>query len=134
MTDAVQAVQAAAIVALETHPALAQALTGVFDGPPPRAAYPYIAVADGLSTDWSTKTTTGREIRLALTIWDDGEEASRLHNLMGHAEEAIAAMARDLPGWHVSSNVFLRSFIARDPAGPWAGLVEYRIRVMKSGL
>jgi Protein of unknown function (DUF3168) len=130
MTDAVQAVQAAAIAALEAHPVLAQILTGVFDGPPVRASYPYIAAGDGLSSDWSTKTATGREIRLALTIWDDGEEASRLHNLMGHAEEAIAAMARDLPGWRVASNVFLRSFIARDPAGPWAGLVEHRIRIL----
>lgn len=130
MTDAVQAVQIAAVAALEAHPVLAQTLAGVFDGPPPRAGFPYIAVANGLSTDWSTKTATGREIRLALTIWDDGEEASRLHNLMGHAEEAIAAMARDLPGWRVASNVFLRSLVARDPAGPWAGLVEHRIRIL----
>ncbi len=130
MSDAVQAVQTAAVTALQTHPVLAQTLTGVFDGPPPRAAYPYISVADGLSSDWSTKTAKGREIRLAITIWDDGEEASRLHNLMGHAEEAIAAMARDLPGWRVASNVFVRSLIARDAAGPWAGLVEHRIRIL----
>ena len=57
-------------------------------------------------------------------------EASRLHVFMGHAEDAIAAMARDLPAWRVASNVFLRSLVARDPAGPWAGLVEYRIRVL----
>ncbi len=130
MSNAVTSVQAAAIAALETHPVLAQTLTGIYDGPPPRAAYPYIAITDGLSSDWSTKTQTGREIRLAITVWDDGEEATRLHNLMGHAEEAIAAMARDFAGWHVASNVFTRSLIARDPAGPWAGLVEYRIRML----
>ena len=90
--------QTAIIAALEAHPVLSAELTGVYDGPPPRAAYPYISVADGLATDWSTKTATGREIRLALTVWDDGEEASRLHILMGHAEDAVAAMARDLPG------------------------------------
>jgi Protein of unknown function (DUF3168) len=130
MTDAVQAVQIAAVAALETHPVLAQSLTGVFDGPPVRASYPYVSIADGLSSDWSTKTETGREIRLAFTIWDDGEQAARLHNLMGHAEEAIAAMARDLPGWRVASNVFLRSLIVRDAAGPWAGLLEHRIRII----
>ena len=130
MSDAVQAVQTAIIAALEAHPVLSAELTGVYDGPPPRAAYPYISVADGLATDWSTKTATGREIRLALTVWDDGEEASRLHILMGHAEDAVAAMARDLPGWRVASNVFLRSLVARDAAGPWAGLVEHRIRVL----
>ncbi len=130
MTDAVQAVQIAAVAALESHPVLAQILTGVFDGPPARANYPYASIADGLSSDWSTKTEIGREIRLAFTIWDDGEEAARLHNLIGHAEEAIAAMARDLPGWRVASNVFLRSLIVRDAAGPWAGLLEHRIRVI----
>ena len=130
MSDAVQAVQTAAVTALQTHPVLAQMLSGVFDGPTPRAAYPYISVADSLSSDWSTKTANGREIRLAITLWDDGEQAARLHNLMGHAEEAIAAMARDLPGWRVASNIFLRSLVARDAAGPWAGLVEHRIRVL----
>ncbi len=130
MNDAVGAVQTAAITALQAHPVLTQSLSGVFDGPPVRAVYPYIAVTDGPSSDWSTKTELGREIRLALTVWDDGEEPARLHNLMGHVEEAIAAMARDLPGWRVASNVFLRSFVARDPAGPWAGLVEHRIRIM----
>ncbi len=130
MSDAVQAVQAAAIAALQSHPVLSTELTGIYDGPPPRAAFPYVSVADGLVSDWSTKSAEGREIRLALTIWDDGEDASRLHSLMSHVEDAIAAMARDLPGWRVASNVFLRSLVSRDPAGPWAGLVEYRIRVL----
>jgi Protein of unknown function (DUF3168) len=132
MTNAVQAVQAAVITALQAHPALALALTGVYDGPPPRAAFPYISVGDGASNDWSTKTAIGREIRLALTLWDDGEDATRLHTLIGHVEDAIAGVARDLPGWRVASLVFLRSMIVRDAAGPWAGLIEHRIRVLAS--
>ncbi len=130
MSDAVIAVQTAAIAALEAHPSLSGALSGVYDGVPPLAAFPYISIADGLVSDSSTKTATGREVRLALTVWDDGEDATRLHQLMGHAEDAVAAMARDLLGWRVASNIFLRSLIARDPAGPWAGLVEYRIRLL----
>lgn len=130
MSDAVQAVQTALIAALQAHPVLSAALSGVYDGVPPRAAFPYIAVTDGLVTDWSTKTARGREVRLALTIWDDGEDASRLHVLMGHAGDSIAAMARDLPGWRVASNVFLRSMVVRDAAGPWAGLVEHRLRIL----
>jgi Protein of unknown function (DUF3168) len=130
MSDAVLAVHAGAIAALQAHPVLSSAVTGIYDGPPPRAAFPYICVADGMSADWSTKTETGREIRLAMTIWDDGDEATRLHSLMGHVEDAIAAMARDLPGWRVASNIFLRSLVARDGAGPWAGLVEFRIRIL----
>ncbi len=130
MSDAVIAVQTAAISAIEAHPAIASAGARVFDGVPERAGFPYISVAGGLSSDWSTKTATGREIRLALTVWDDGEEATQLHALMGQVEEALAALPRDLPGWRVASNVFLRSLITRDPAGPWAGLVEQRIRLL----
>ena len=62
MNDAVQAIQIAAIAALQSHPVLAQSLSGIYDGPPVRAAYPYISLAGSLSTDWSTKTTNSRVV------------------------------------------------------------------------
>lgn len=130
MSDAVQLLQAAAIAALSAHPVLATQLSGIYDGPPPRAAFPYVAVTDGLTSDWSTKTATGREIRLAFTVWDDGEAATRLADLMGHVDDAILAIPRDLPGWRIASLVFLRSIVVRDAAGPWAGLVEHRVRLL----
>ena len=130
MSDAVQAVQAAAVAALSAHPVLAAQLSGIYDGPPPRAAFPYLAVTDGLVSDWSTKTQQGREVRLAFTIWDDGEAATRLADLMGHVGDALRAIPRDVPGWRIASLVFLRSFVVRDPAGPWAGLVEHRVRLL----
>lgn len=129
MSNAVLAVQAAAVAALQEHPALS-VLTGIYDGPPPRAPFPYLSVGEGIITDWSTKSEAGREIRLALTVWDDGEEAARLHRLLADVEDAIAAMPRDLGDWQVASNVFLRSLIVRDAAGPWAGLAEFRLRVL----
>ena len=125
-----QALQAAAVAALSAHPVLAAQLTGIYDGPPPRAAFPYIAVTDGVTSDWGTKTKQGREIRLAFTVWDDGEAATRLTNLMGHVDDALLAIPRDLPGWRIASLVFLRSMVLRDPAGPWAGLVEHRVRLL----
>jgi hypothetical protein len=130
MSDAVQVLQAAAIAALSAHPVLATQLSGIYDGPPPRAAFPYVAITDGLTSDWSTKTTTGREIRLAFTVWDDGEAATRLADLMGHVDDAILAIPRDLPGWRIASLMFLRSIVVRDAAGPWAGLVEHRVRLL----
>lgn len=130
MSDAVQVLQAAMVSALAAHPVLRDILMGVYDGPPPRAAFPYIAINDGLTTDWSTKTAIGREVRLALTVWDDGEEPTRLASLMGHTEDALAALARDLPGWRIAGLVFVRSMVVRDPTGPWAGLVEHRVRML----
>lgn len=131
MTGAVIAVQAALVVALGGHAGLAEAVSGIFDGPPARAAYPYVSIGEAVSTDWSSKTARGREIRIAVTIWDDGERPALLHGLMADAEDAIDGMARDLDGWRVASLAFLRARIVRDADGPWAGLVEYRVRVME---
>jgi len=130
MSDAVKKLQAAVVTVLEAHPALSNILTGIFDGPPPRAAYPYILISDGTVSDWSSKTEQGRDVRLSITIWDDGEEPARLHDLMGHVEDALDALPADLPGWQIASNNFLRSLVARDAAGPWAGLIEQRIRLL----
>ena len=63
-------------------------------------------------------------------MWDDGESATRLSNLMSHVEDAVLAIPRDLPDWRIASLMFLRSMVVRDPAGPWAGLVEYRVRLL----
>lgn len=130
MSDAIHVLQEAAVSALEAHPVLGTELSGVYDDPPPRAAFPYVSIGDNFTSDWSTKTAKGREIRLALTVWDEGEVASRLSSLMGHVEGAIAALPRDLSGWRIASLVFLRSFVVRDAAGPWAGLVEFRVRML----
>ena len=130
MNSAMHALQAAAASALAAHPVLADALTGIYDGPPPRAVFPYVAINDGIVSDWSTKTGVGREIRFAITVWDDGETATRLSNLMSHVEDAVLAIPRDLPDWRIASLVFVRSMVVRDPAGPWAGLVEHRVRLL----
>jgi Protein of unknown function (DUF3168) len=130
--NGVEAVQAAVVAALSDAPGIIGIVSGIFDGPPPRATYPYIAIADGVVTDWSTKTARGRELRVAITIWDDGEIPARLHALVAAVETAMATLPRDLPGWRVASLVFLRSLVVRDSAGPWAGLVEHRIRILES--
>ncbi len=122
--------QQAVIAHLSAHPTLAE-LTGVHDGAPPRAAFPYAAIGDGLVTDWSTKTEQGREVRFAVTLWDDGEVPARLHRLTGAVEAAMATLPRTLEGGRIASLVLIRSLIARDAAGPWAGLVEHRIRILQ---
>ena len=50
MSGAVETLQAAIVAQLAAHPGLA-GLTGSYDGPPPRAAFPYAVIADGLVVD-----------------------------------------------------------------------------------
>ena len=121
--SALEAVQAALVTLFDE-------IAPVYDGVPPRAAFPYIVIGRSPVTDWSTKTERGREIRLALTIWDDGEEAASLRELMISVEAAIDDLPRNLAGWRVASLVFLRSLISREPGAPSAGLIEYRVRII----
>jgi Protein of unknown function (DUF3168) len=131
MMSAVAILHEAVVAALTAHPDIAAIATGIYDGPPPRAPYPYISIADGFVLDWSTKGARGREVRLALTVWDNGDMPARLHRLMAAVEDAAETLPRNLTGWQVVSVTFLRSLIARDAAGPWAGIVEHRIRMLE---
>lgn len=130
MSGAYAAVQAALLSAVSAAPELA-ALTGIYDGPPPRAAFPYASFSSTAASDWSTKTEQGRELRLAITLWDDGERAARLLQLAAALEQVVAGLPSQLDGWRIVSLALARTFIARDPQGPWAGLVEHRIRLFK---
>jgi Protein of unknown function (DUF3168) len=109
---------------------LLDGIAPVYEGAPPRAAFPYIMISDSPVSDWSTKTERGREIRLALTIWDDGEVGESLRTLMIAVEAAMDAFPRNLPGWRVASLVFLRSLISREPGAPSVALIEHRVRMI----
>ena len=113
--------------------ALAQAIgalaeiAGVYDGPPARAAYPYVALDAGNESDWSHKSGSGREVLVALTVWD--EQPERLRRLADDVEEAVAGVTA-VPGWQVVSLRFLRRRVARDVAGPWATAIDFRARLL----
>ncbi|MFS0737176.1 DUF3168 domain-containing protein [Sphingomonas sp. 1P06PA] len=117
------------MAALKAEPEIVSLRAGVFDGPPPGARYPYLAIAETAAAGWGAKGLPGRELRLAVTAWDDAGPA-RLHALMAAAERGIEAIAREGAGWRIASLAFLRSRVVRDADGPWAGLVEYRVRVV----
>lgn len=131
MSGATEAVQTALVAALTGHAPLADAVSGVFDGPPARVAYPYVGLASAESDDFGHKTGRGREHRITVSIWDDGSSATRVHRLMAEAETAIEAMARDLDGHRLVSLAFLRSRVLRYSAGPLAGIVNYRARTLE---
>ncbi len=130
MTNAIPIVQEAVVAALHDSIPVMATVSGVYEGPPARAAFPYVAIGDNLTSDWSTKTAEGREIRVALTVWDDGEEPARLHGLMSDIEAALKAIERDLDGWRVVSVAYIRSVVGHSPDGASFGLVEHRLRVM----
>ena len=104
-------------------------LTGVFDGPPARAAFPYVVLDGGSELDWSHKSNGGREVLLAVTLWD--EQPARLHAQLDGIEAAVASIAA-VEGWQLVSIAFLRRRIVRDVAGPWAAAMDFRARLLRA--
>ena len=104
-----------------------QRLAGIFDGPPARAAFPYAVIDAASESDWSHKSGRGREVLVALTLWD--EEPARLAGL-ADAVEQLAENVRDVPGWQLVSMRLLRRRTVRDIAGPWAAAIDFRARLL----
>ncbi|WP_156679429.1 DUF3168 domain-containing protein [Sphingomonas profundi] len=129
MSGAAAAVQAALVAALRGHVALMADVSGVFLGPPARAVYPYVAIGGAVSADWSHKTGSGREHRLAVSLWD--VDPGRAIVLAGAVESAIEGMARVLDGHRIVSLVLMRSRMLRESRdGPWASIADYRVRTL----
>lgn len=128
---ALEAIQQSLIAALKAHQPLMEEIGGIYDGPPPRARFPYIALATGASLDWSFKGGKGRELSLAITVHDDGDSAAQLHRVMALIEEALADGLADPADWQIVTFNFRRTRVLRNAEGPWGGLVEYRARVLR---
>jgi hypothetical protein len=131
VSGAAEAVQAAVVTALGGHMPIASVVSGIFEGAPMRAAWPYVVIDDGATSDWSHKSGRGREHRIGLSVWDDGESPVRLHQLMAEVEVAIEGIGAALDGHRLVSLVFLGSRVVRDADGPWAGFVRYRARTLE---
>ncbi len=105
-------------------------LTGVFDGPPARAAYPYAVIDASTEGDWSHKSGAGREVLVAVTLWDD--QPARLQRLSDSVEAKALATTVEVDWQLVSLNLVRRRTI-RDVAGPWATAVDFRARMLALG-
>lgn len=104
--------------------------TGIYDGPPARAPFPYVVLDAGTEADWSHKSGEGREVLVAATVWDD--QPARLHGLADAVEAALAAPP-EATGWQLVSMRLQRRRTVRDVAGPWAVAIDFRARLLASG-
>lgn len=105
-------------------------LGGIFDGPPPRAPFPYAVIDAGSESDWSNKSGAGREVMLAITLWD--EHPARLHDLADECEARVAAL-RSVAGWALVTLRQQRRRTVRDVAGPWATVLDFKARLLQAG-
>ena len=102
-------------------------LTGVFDGPPARSPFPYVVIDAGTESDWSHKSGAGREVSVAITVWD--EQPARLHSFADAVEAGVETLAPPA-GWELVTLRLVRRRMVRDVAGPWAAAIDYRARLL----
>lgn len=112
---------------------LATSVSGVrvLDAPPGRIGGPYAVVDDPVLTDWSTKSWTGREGRLAVLLYDGGERPVRLRAACDAVETALADPPVLSGGWRIVRLGFVRSRLARIATDRWSAVVEFQVRVMR---
>jgi hypothetical protein len=118
------AVQRLVVAALAAVPGV----SGVFDAPPVDAESPYLVVGDDLMTDWSTKTETGHEHRIVVTVWEAGPGAARAKTVMGAVETLLGGLSGARDGHRIVLARLVRTFVLTDPEGWTQGIVEFRLR------
>lgn len=119
--------QSAAIEALA-----ALELGGVYPGPPLQAAFPYATVECGAESDWGHKNGRGRELRLAVTLRDEGERPDRAQAFADVAEAAIEA-GLEVEGWYLVTLALVRRRTVAEGRGGragWAAILDYRARLL----
>jgi hypothetical protein len=122
--------RAALIAWLAADPALSAALNAVTEEAPARASLPWLAIAASASADWSCKSHSGREVRVALELQCRGDSPDAAGALVAAIESRIATLPRAQAGFAVVTVQFLRARAEQRPGNRRAVLLEYRFRVM----
>ena len=124
------ALRAALLGWLSADPALAAQLNAIVEEAPARTALPWLAIAASASTDWSTKTNRGREVRIALELHCRGDRPDTALALVTAIEARIESLPRVQPGFIIASHRFLRARAEQRGESRRAVLLEYAFRLL----
>ena len=124
------AFRTALIAWLRADTLLADLVNAIEEESPVAASPPHIAIAASASTDWSSKTSSGREIRLALELVGRGDDPAETGVLASRIEQRIATLPPQQAGFRVVVTQFLRSRAERRRRGQRAVLLEYRFKIL----
>ncbi|KHK92378.1 DUF3168 domain-containing protein [Novosphingobium malaysiense] len=124
------ALRAALIAWLAADPALSGQLNAVVEEAPSRTSPPWLALAASASTDWSCKTASGREVRVALELHCRGDAPGAAADLVTAIEARIENLPRAQTGFAVATIRFLRARAEQRGQNRRAVLLEYRFRLL----
>ncbi|KQO58880.1 tail completion protein gp17 [Sphingomonas sp. Leaf257] len=116
-----EALRAGLMTAL--RPALAPLGVALFDVVPVRASVPQAVLGEPSDSDWGAAGIEGRELRVALTLTDEGEQPRRLRACV-QAAEAIGLAEILADGWRVAGLSVTATRMAKTGAR-WTASVEW---------
>jgi hypothetical protein len=122
--------RAALIDWLRSDTFLATELNSVNEEAPVAATPPWLSLVASASTDWSTKTRVGREIRIALELHVRSDDPGAWAAVVQGIEARLEAFPRLHPTFEVASTTFLRARAEQRSGNRRAMLLEYRFRIL----
>jgi len=122
--------RAALIDWLRADPDLTSELNSVAEEAPVAVAPPWLGLVASASTDWSTKTRKGREVRIALELHVRGDDPATAGHVIQAIETRIEAFPPTRPQFDVASVTFLRARAEQRSGNRRAILIEYRFRIL----
>lgn len=124
-----EALRAGLMTAL--RPALTPLGVALFDAVPVRASVPQAVLGEPSDSDWGAAGIEGRELRVALTLTDEGEQPRRLRACV-QAAEAIGLPEILADGWRVAGLSVTATRMAKTGAR-WTASLEWRARLWRTG-
>jgi hypothetical protein len=126
--------RAALIEWLRADPFLTAELNSVAEEAPIAVAPPWLGLVASASTDWSTKTQKGREVRIALELHVRGDDPATAAHVVQAIEDRVEAFPPTRPPFQVASVTFLRARAEQRSGNRRAMLLEYRFRILNPGI
>ncbi|MEO0030786.1 MAG: hypothetical protein RIS94_544 [Pseudomonadota bacterium] len=124
--------RAALLAWLASDAALSANLNAIVEEAPNRTALPWLALTASASTDWSTKTGPGREIRVALELNYRGNDPLAESALIAAIERRVESLPAEQSarGFTIASLMFLKARAEQRGEARRALVLEYRARVI----
>lgn len=91
---------------------------------------PMLSIAASASRDWSTKTESGREVRIAIEHRSRGDSADTAIEMLSTIEARVLALPRDQAGFTLVASQFLRARNEKRSHNLRSSLLEFRFLLL----
>ncbi|WP_343525759.1 DUF3168 domain-containing protein [Sphingomonas sp.] len=110
--------------------ALQPLAVSVFDAAPVRASVPQAVLGEPSTADWGAAGIEGCELRVTVTLTDEGEQPRRLRTAM-QAVEGIVLPDMLADGWRVAGLGVTATRMTKGGAR-WTASIEWRARLWRA--